>query len=73
MGRSEVSTSVVKWSEVYLGEVFNEKKWCVDKCGEVEWSVVGWNLNGKKWSVDKSSEVEGLGAVKWEEVKCRQV
>jgi len=34
MGRSEVSKSVVKWSEVYNG-----RKWSVEKCSEVEWSV----------------------------------
>jgi len=31
-----VSTSVLKWSEVYLGEVFNGRKLSVDKCIEVE-------------------------------------
>jgi hypothetical protein len=37
MGRSEVSTRVVKWSEVKLDEVLNGKEWSVDKCSGVEW------------------------------------
>jgi len=29
--------SVLRWS-------LNERKWSTDKCSEVEWSVVGWNV-----------------------------
>ena len=31
-----MTTSVVKWSEVQLGEVLNGKMLSVDKCSEVE-------------------------------------
>jgi hypothetical protein len=54
MGKSEVSTSAVKWSEVYMGEVLDRKKWSADKCSEVEWSVDGWSF---KWEEVKCRQV----------------
>jgi hypothetical protein len=49
----------------------NGRVWSVDKCSEVEWSVVGGRLNGRVWSVDKCSEVEwsvvGWNVLKWSE------
>jgi hypothetical protein len=64
MGRSEVSTSVVKCCWVKF-------KWEEVKCRQVEWNVVGWSLNGKKWSVDKCSEVE-WSVVGWSVLKCSE-
>jgi hypothetical protein len=37
MGRSEVPRSVVKWSEVWLGEVLNGKKLSAYKRSGVKW------------------------------------